>query len=162
MDKTEFDLFCDWVKTALPKHQVHSAFQVSLRSLLSAEFPHTTAIPEVYAVAGGRNDMVQYAQDGNPSREPGESGDVEQRLKSPFCRGLPDPRVAFDCTRRVPHRDRRKCDLVESVLSAGATGKSKRNCAPKITGSRSTAATEVTAVGVGCGEASRVMAAGLP
>ena len=64
MDKTEFDLFCDWAKTALPKHQVHSAFQISLRSILSAEFPHTTAIPEVYAVAGGRNDMIQYAQDG--------------------------------------------------------------------------------------------------
>jgi len=64
MDKTEFERFCDWVKLALPKHQVHSAFQVSLRSILSAEFPDTTAIAEVYAVAGGRNDMVQYAQDG--------------------------------------------------------------------------------------------------
>jgi len=65
MEKTEFDLFCDWVKTALPKHQLHSAFQLSLRSLLSAEFPHTTAIPEVYAVAGPIPAVVQVAQTAN-------------------------------------------------------------------------------------------------
>jgi len=64
MDKTELERFCDWVRTALPKHQVHSAFQTSLRSLLSAEFPESTAIAEVYAAPGGRNDLVQYAQDG--------------------------------------------------------------------------------------------------
>jgi len=64
MNDTEFERFCDWVKTSLPKHQVHAAFQKSLGSLLSAEFPGTTAIGEVYAVAGGRNDMVQYTQDG--------------------------------------------------------------------------------------------------
>jgi hypothetical protein len=64
MDRTEFERFSDWVTTSLPKHQVHSAFQNALRSLLLAEFPNTTAIPEVYAVAGGRNDMVQYTQDG--------------------------------------------------------------------------------------------------
>lgn len=64
MEKTELERFCEWVRSALPKHQVHPAFQASLRSLLSAEFPNTTAIPEVYAVAGGRNDMVQYSQDG--------------------------------------------------------------------------------------------------
>jgi hypothetical protein len=64
MDKTELERFCDWVRAALPKHQVHPAFQTSLRSILSAEFPNTTAIAEVYAVAGGRNDMVQYTQDG--------------------------------------------------------------------------------------------------
>lgn len=64
MDKTELERFCDWVRAALPKHQVHSAFQASLRSLLSTEFPDSTAIAEVYAAPGGRNDMVQYAQDG--------------------------------------------------------------------------------------------------
>lgn len=64
MDKTEFERFREWVRAFLPKRQVHAAFQNSLRLLLSAEFPGTTAIPEVYAVEGGRNDMVQYAQDG--------------------------------------------------------------------------------------------------
>ena len=64
MDKTEFERFREWVRDSLPKRQVHAAFQNSLRLLLSAEFPGTTAIPEVYAVKGGRNDMVQYAQDG--------------------------------------------------------------------------------------------------
>jgi hypothetical protein len=64
MDKTEFERFREWVRDSLPKRQVHAAFQNSLRLLLSAEFPSTTAIPEVYAVEGGRNDMVQYAQDG--------------------------------------------------------------------------------------------------
>ncbi|MGO9204330.1 MAG: hypothetical protein ACLQM8_27740 [Limisphaerales bacterium] len=64
MDKTEFERFSDWVTTSLPKHQVHSAFQNALRCLLLSEFPNTTAIPEVYAVAGGRNDMVQYTQHG--------------------------------------------------------------------------------------------------
>jgi hypothetical protein len=64
MNKTEFELFCEWAKTALPKHQVHTAFQNALRSLLSLEFPSTTAIAEVCAVPGGRNDMIQYSQDG--------------------------------------------------------------------------------------------------
>ena len=64
MDKTEFQRFADWVAASLPKHQVHTAFQNALKALLTAEFPSTTAIAEVYAVAGGRNDMVQYAQDG--------------------------------------------------------------------------------------------------
>ena len=64
MEKTEFERFADWVNASLPSHQVHAAFQNALQSLLSAEFPGTTAIPEVYAVVGGRNDLVQYAQDG--------------------------------------------------------------------------------------------------
>lgn len=62
--KTEFERFSDWVTASLPKHQVHTAFQNALRSLLSAEFPNGTSIPEVYAVAGGRNDLIQYNQDG--------------------------------------------------------------------------------------------------
>ena len=70
--------------------------------------------------------------------------------------------MAFDCTRRAPRRARWNRDLVESVLSAGVTGKSQCISAPKIMGSLRTAATEVTAVGVGGVEASRVMAAGLP
>jgi len=64
MDKTEFQRFADWVAISLPKHQVHTAFQNALRALLVAEFPNTTAIPEVYAVVGGRNDMIQYSQGG--------------------------------------------------------------------------------------------------
>jgi len=63
-DKTEFQFFCEWAKTALPKHQVHAAFQNSLRDLLSSEFPTTTSVTEVCAVPGGRNDMVQYNQEG--------------------------------------------------------------------------------------------------
>ncbi len=64
MDKTEFQRFADWVVISLPKHQVHTAFQNALRALLVAEFPNTTAIAEVYAVTGGRNDMIQYSQGG--------------------------------------------------------------------------------------------------
>ncbi|GEM_PF-3479379 len=64
MQASEFQLFCEWASAALAKHQVHASFQNALRALLSAEFPGSTAVAEVYAVAGGRNDMVQYWQDG--------------------------------------------------------------------------------------------------
>ncbi|MBE7502224.1 MAG: hypothetical protein HS113_18375 [Verrucomicrobiales bacterium] len=64
MQQSEFELFCEWASAALAKHQAHAAFQNALRALLAAEFPGSTAVAEVYAVAGGRNDMVQYWQDG--------------------------------------------------------------------------------------------------
>jgi hypothetical protein len=59
-------LFHSFAGDAAPavKHQVHAVFQNALRSLLAAEFPGTPALPEVYAIAGGRNDMAQHAQDG--------------------------------------------------------------------------------------------------
>lgn len=64
MDKTEFQLFCEWAKEALPKHQLHGAVQARLRQLLAMEFADAAAVPEVSAVKGGRNDLIHYWQDG--------------------------------------------------------------------------------------------------
>jgi hypothetical protein len=48
----------------MASHQLHTAFQNCLRQLLVAEFPDKMAVPEVCAVLGGRNDLIQYGQDG--------------------------------------------------------------------------------------------------
>lgn len=64
MNKTEFQLFCEWVNAAMPKHQLHSAVQTRLRQLLAKEFPDNAAVTEISAVKGGRNDLIYYLQDG--------------------------------------------------------------------------------------------------
>jgi hypothetical protein len=64
MDKTEFQLFCEWVNQSLPKHQLHGATQIRLRQLLAKDFPNNVAVSEISAVKGGRNDLIHYWQDG--------------------------------------------------------------------------------------------------
>jgi hypothetical protein len=64
MNKSEFQLFCDWAAAAIPKRQLHGAVQSRLRQLLAKEFPDNAAVAEVSAVKGGRNDLIHYWQDG--------------------------------------------------------------------------------------------------
>jgi hypothetical protein len=61
---TEFDHFCKWADAALAKHQVHSAVQNRLAQLLVHEFPDNPSVAEVFAVKGGRNDLIHYDQQG--------------------------------------------------------------------------------------------------
>jgi len=61
---TEFEHFCKWANTALTAHQIHSAVQNRLAQLLAREFPDNPSIVEVFAVKGGRNDLIHYDQQG--------------------------------------------------------------------------------------------------
>jgi hypothetical protein len=64
MNKTEFQLFCEWVNAAMPKHQLHGAVQARIRQLLVKEFPEAASVAEIAAIKGGRNDLIQFYQDG--------------------------------------------------------------------------------------------------
>lgn len=61
---TEFEHFCKWANTALTEHHIHSAVQNRLAHLLAQEFPDNPSIAEVFAVKGGRNDLIHYDQQG--------------------------------------------------------------------------------------------------
>lgn len=61
---TEFEHFCKWANTALTERHVHSAVQNRLAHLLAHEFPDNPSIAEVFAVKGGRNDLIHYDQQG--------------------------------------------------------------------------------------------------
>lgn len=62
--KSEFELFSDWVSSALANRQIHAAVQTRLRALLAKMFPDNPSVAEVFGVEGGRNDLIYYEQNG--------------------------------------------------------------------------------------------------
>ena len=60
----EFGYFCDWARTLKRKNQLHPVVENRLAELLRSTFPESTAVLEVGAIKGGRNDLLQYFQDG--------------------------------------------------------------------------------------------------
>jgi hypothetical protein len=64
MPVDEFDHFCVWARQCKTKRKLHPTVEAHLARLLALEFPSTYVVPEIGAVKGGRNDLIQYSHDG--------------------------------------------------------------------------------------------------